>query len=429
MTEKREYDIKTKLVHSGYKAAKGEPQVLPIVQNTTYRYYNTEDVADLFDLKTGDFMYSRLGSPTPSALEVKMADLEGGKAAVATSSGQSATLTAILNIAQAGDNIIASKAIYGGTYNLLGVTMKKMGIDVTFVDQDLPLEQLVSLGKENTKAIFAETLANPTLKILDLEKFVQLGEALQVPLIVDNTLATPCLCRPIEYGANIVIHSTTKWADGHGTSVGGMVIDGGNFDWSKNSKFPGMVEADDSYHGLSFFKSFGEVSFAVKLRAQLLRDLGCAMAPMNGFLTFQGLSTLALRMERHSSNALQLSQHLEGHPLVAWVKYPGLEKDEEHSRLKKYFYNEAGGGVLSFGVKGGKEAGSKFIEALELSSLVVHVGDIRTSVLHPSSTTHRQLSEEEQVSAGIKPELIRVSVGCEAIEDIIEDFDRALEAI
>ena len=424
--EKKKYGIETACVHGTYKAKSGEPQHLPIIQNTTYRYYNAQDVADLFDLESGGYFYSRLGNPTVGALEEKMALLEGGTAGLAASSGQSATLMTMLNICKAGDHIISSASIYGGTYNLLGVTLKKMGIEVTFVNQDLALEEIIACQKPNTKVLFAETLANPALTVLDFEKFSTEAKTMGVTLIVDNTLATPALCRPIEHGADIVIQSTTKYADGHGSCVGGMVVEAGTFDWSKDNKFPEMTDPDPSYHGLKFYEKFGNISFSLKLRAQMLRDMGCTMAPMNAYLTHQGLQTLHLRMERHSQNALALAKFLQNHPNVEWVIYPGLESDPNYELAKKYLPKGASG-VLSFGVKGGKEAGEKFLEKLELASIVVHVGDIRTSVLHPASTTHRQLTEAEQLNSGIKPELIRVSVGLESIEDIIADFENALK--
>ncbi len=425
----KKYKIETSCIQAGYKAESGQPQVLPIVQNTTYRYYNGEDVAKLFDLESADFMYSRLGSPTVNALEEKMAALEGGTAGIATSAGQAANLISMLNICQEGDHIVSSSRIYGGTHNLFNVTLKKMGIETTFIDQDAPIDELRKAFKPNTKALFAESLANPALSVLDFEKFSTLAKEAGVPLIVDNTLASPYLCRPLEYGADIVTHSTTKWADGHAVAVGGMVIEGGSFDWDKYAdKYPGMVEPDESYHGLKFYEKFGKTAFCTKLRAQMLRDLGCTMSPMNAWLTFQGLDTLHLRMERHSENALKLATFLENHPKVDWVTYPGLESDQYYELAKKYLPKGASG-VLSFGVKGGRAGGEKMLENLELASIVVHVGDIRTSVLHPASTTHRQLSEEDQIKGGIKPELIRVSVGCENYEDIEADFAQALERL
>ena len=424
-----EYKFETNCIQAGYKAESGEPQVLPIVQNTTYRYYNAPDVAALFDLESSDFMYTRLGSPTVNALEEKMAALEGGTAGIATSSGQAANMITMLNICEAGDHIIACANIYGGTHNLFGVTMKKMGIETTFIDQDISKEEIVALAKPNTKAIFGESLGNPALTVLDFDKFSAAAREIGVPLIVDNTLASPALCQPLKHGADIVTHSTTKWSDGHATCVGGMVIEGGTFDWNKYAdKYPGMVEPDESYHGIKYVEKFGKQAFCVKLRAQMLRDIGCTMAPMNAFLTFQGLDTLHLRMERHSENAMAVAKFLQQHPMVDWVKYPGLEGDDDHERQLKYMPKGASG-VLCFGVKGGRSAGEDFLTHLELASIVVHVGDIRTSVLHPASTTHRQLSEEEQLAGGIRPELIRASIGCENLDDIIADFDQALNKV
>lgn len=417
--------FETSCVHGTYKAEATQPQTLPIFQSTTYRYYNTDDVAALFDLESADHMYSRISNPTVAALEGKMAMLEGGNGAVATSSGQAATLLSLLNICQAGDHILASTNIYGGSNNLIGVSLKKLGIDATFVNPDSSLEELLGAAKENTKVVFAETLGNPALSVLDFEKWSQLAKTLDVPFIVDNTLATAFLCRPLEQGADIVVHSTTKYSDGNASSVGGMVIDGGTFDW-KNGKNPEFTEPDASYHGLVFADAFADAPFAAKLRCQLLRDFGATMSPFNAFMTHTGLETLHLRMERHSQNALALAKFLQASPYVDWVKYPGLENDQYYALAQKYL-PKGQSGVLVFGVKGGLKAGKKFIESLELTSLVVHVGDIRTSVLHPSSTTHRQLSEADQIAAGIRPELIRVSVGIENIEDIIADFTAALE--
>lgn len=421
------YSIETNCIHGGYRAQRGEPQVPAITQSTTFRYYSTEDMAKLFNLELADPFYSRLGNPTVSVFENKMAALEGGSAAVATSSGQSAFLITALNICKQGDHIISASTIYGGTFNLLKVTLKNMGIDVTFVNQDDDLEVLKKAIKPNTKIVFAESLSNPAMSILDFEKFRKLADEAKAPLVIDNTLASPYLCRPIEHGADFVIHSATKWIDGHATALGGVVVEAGTFDWEKHKeKYPMMVEADDSYHGLKFYETFGAVAFAVKLRAHMLRDLGCTMAPQNAFLDIQGLDTLHLRMERHSENALKLAKFLDNHPSVAWVSYPGLENSNYNELAKKYMPKGAGG-VLTFGVKGGMADSVKFLESLELASLVIHVGDIRTSVLHPASTTHRQLSESEQIEAGIRPEMVRVSVGCEAYEDIEADFAQALE--
>ena len=417
----------TKCIHGSYLPKSGEPQVMPMVQSTTYRYYDNDEVAALFDLESSGSFYSRLGNPTVDNLEAHIALLEGGTGAICTSSGQAANLICMLNIAKTGDHIISSNSIYGGTFNLFSVTLKKMGIDVEFVDQDLEFEELKKYVKPNTKAIFAETLANPKLSVLDIEKFKKLSEFAGVLLIVDNTLATPALLNPIEYGADIVNHSTTKYIDGHGNCVGGCVVEAGTFDYS-SGKYPEFIEPDDSYHGIVFYEKFGDKAFTVKLRAQMLRDLGTTMSPMNAFLTDNGLKTLALRMERHSQNALELAKFLNNHDKVSYVTYPGLSGDKYYELSKKYM-KKGQSGVLSFGIKGGYDAGVKLIKNLKLTSLVVHVGDINTSTLHPASSTHRQLSEDELKAAGIGLELIRVSVGLCDIEDIIEDFDNAFKCI
>lgn len=417
----------TKCIHGSYLPKSGEPQVMPMVQSTTYRYYDNDEVAALFDLESSGSFYSRLGNPTVDNLEAHIALLEGGTGAICTSSGQAANLICMLNIAKTGDHIISSNSIYGGTFNLFSVTLKKMGVDVEFVDQDLELEELKKYVKPNTKAIFAETLANPKLSVLDIEKFKKLSEFAGVLLIVDNTLATPALLNPIEYGADIVTHSTTKYIDGHGNCVGGCVVEAGTFDYS-SGKYPEFIEPDDSYHGIVFYEKFGDKAFTVKLRAQMLRDLGTTMSPMNAFLTDNGLKTLALRMERHSQNALELAKFLNNHDKVSYVTYPGLSGDKYYELSKKYM-KKGQSGVLSFGIKGGYDAGVKLIKNLKLTSLVVHVGDINTSTLHPASSTHRQLSEDELKAAGIGLELIRVSVGLCDIEDIIEDFDNAFKCI
>ena len=417
----------TMCIHGSYLPKSGEPQVMPMVQSTTYRYYDNDEVAALFDLESSGSFYSRLGNPTVDNLEAHIALLEGGTGAICTSSGQAANLICMLNIAKTGDHIISSNSIYGGTFNLFSVTLKKMGIDVEFVDQDLEFEELKKYVKPNTKAIFAETLANPKLSVLDIEKFKKLSEFAGVLLIVDNTLATPALLNPIEYGADIVTHSTTKYIDGHGNCVGGCVVEAGTFDYS-SGKYPEFIEPDDSYHGIVFYEKFGDKAFTVKLRAQMLRDLGTTMSPMNAFLTDNGLKTFALRMERHSQNALELAKFLNNHDKVSYVTYPGLSGDKYYELSKKYM-KKGQSGVLSFGIKGGYDAGVKLIKNLKLTSLVVHVGDINTSTLHPASSTHRQLSEDELKAAGIGLELIRVSVGLCDIEDIIEDFDNAFKCI
>ena len=419
------FHFETECVHGTYRAAKGEPQVVPIAQSTTYRYYDTDDVASMFDLTSATHMYTRISNPTVQALESKMALLEGGAAAVAASSGQSATMICMLALCQAGDHILSSANIYGGTNNLLGVSLEKLGITHTFIGHEASYEEILAAATPTTKVLFAETLANPALSVLDFDKWSRAAKTLGIPFVVDNTLATPYLCRPLQHGANIIIHSTTKFADGHATSVGGVVVDGGTFDWEKDGKFPSLSEPDESYHGMRYTTAFGNIAFAVKLRAQMLRDFGCVIAPMNAWLTNMGLETLHLRMERHSQNGQDLAEYLAKNERVDWVRYPGLETDAYHA-LQKTYMPRGAGGVLTFGVKGGFAAGRKFIEALKLTSLVVHVGDLRTSVLHPASATHRQLNEEAQRLAGVSPELIRVSVGIENIADVIDDFEAAL---
>lgn len=418
------YRFNTNCVQGTYNPKSGEPRVLPITQSTTFLYDDPDYVADLFDLKVSGSFYTRLGNPTSDAFEGKMNLLEGGVGALALSSGQSASMFAILNICKAGDHVISSTSIYGGTYNLFNVSLRKLGIDFTFVDPDADKETILACAKPNTKVIFGETIANPGMIILDIEKFASIAKQLDIPLIVDNTLATPYLCRPFEHGANIVIHSTSKYTDGHATSLGGILIDGGNFNWD-NGKFPELVEPDPSYHGLEYVKTFGEAAYIIKARVQLLRDFGCAPSPFNSFMFHMGLETLHLRMERHSENALKLAEFFQSHPCVDWVKYPGLKNDPYYPLAQKYMPKGASG-ILSFGIKGGALAGKELAKHLNLVSLVVHLGDLRTSILHPASTTHRQLSEKEQIEAGILPEMIRVSVGLEDIDDIIEDFDKAL---
>ena len=421
------YNFDTLCVHGAYKAESGQPNVLPLAQSTTYRYYDTDDVAAMFDLTSATHMYTRISNPTVQALEAKMALLEGGVAAVAAASGQSATLISLLGLSGAGDHILSSANLYGGTNNLVGVSFEKLGISHTFIDQDSTVEQIIAAAQPNTKALVAETLGNPALSILDFAVWSQAAKQIGVPLIVDNTLATPYLCQPLKHGADIVIHSTTKYADGHGTSVGGIVVDGGTFDW-QNGKFPGLTEPDASYHGLRYVEAFGPLAYAVKLRGQMLRDFGCVMAPMNAWLTHMGLETLHLRMQRHSESGLAVARFLKNHPKVEWVKYPGLEGDRYYDLGQKYL-PKGQSGVLTFGVKGGFAAGRRFIEALELTCLVVHVGDLRTMVLHPASATHRQLSESEQIRAGVSPELIRASIGIEDLDDILHDFETALSKV
>jgi len=413
----------TLAVQGGYEAKDGEPRVAPIVQSTTYRYDTTQSVADLFDLKRDGFFYSRLANPTVDVMEKKIAALEGGVAAVALSSGQTANTLAILNIAKAGDHVVASAALYGGTVNLFAVTLPKMGIKVSMISADATEEEIAREVRPNTRAIFAETIANPALTVLDFEKFSRVAKRFDLPFIVDNTFPTPVLCNPFEFGANIVTHSTTKYLDGHATSVGGVVVEGGNYNWA-NGKYPELSEPDPSYHGLVYTEAFPAAPYSVKMRVQLVRDLGCIQSPMNAWLTNLGMETLALRMEKHSSNALAMAEFLQKHPKVAWVSYPMLPGDSQYETAKKYL--RGGSGVLSFGVKGGKEAAAKLLDSLKLAALVVHVADVRTCVLHPASMTHRQLSDEQLIAAGVKPELVRLSVGIEDIEDLKADFEQAL---
>lgn len=415
----------TLAVQAGYEPENSEPRVLPIIQSTTYKYNSADHVADLFDLKAAGHMYSRISNPTVEAFEKKIAAMENGSSAIALSSGQSAITAAVMNLASAGDHIVSSSTLYGGTFNLFENTLKKFGIQASFIHPASDENEIKSMFRENTKALYAETLGNPNLNVLDFEKFSSVAKEMNVPLIIDNTFPTPYLNRPFEHGADLIIHSTTKYIDGHASSVGGMIIEKGDFNWD-NGKFPDFVEPDESYHGVSYFKNFPGAAFVIKARVQLLRDLGFAMSPMNAFLSQQGAQTLHLRMQRHSENALDLARFLEQHPSVDWVKYPLLESDESYSLAKKYLPLGASG-VLTFGIKGSVAAGKKFIDSVKLANLVVHVGDIRTSVIHPASTTHRQLSEKEQIESGVKPEMIRVSTGIEHIDDIIADFDAALK--
>lgn len=422
-----QFRLETMALHAGYEPKNGEPRVLPIVQSTTYKYDNAQQVADWFDLKAGGHIYSRLSNPTVCALEAKIAALEGGAAAVCTSSGQSASMLSVLNIASAGDHLICASVVYGGTYNLFSYTMKKMGISVTFVDVNAPLSELKKAVRKETKCVFAETLSNPKAVVLDIEKFARLAHEADVPLIVDNTFATPALCRPLEWGADIVTHSCSKYLDGHAVALGGIVVDGGKFDW-KNGKFPELCEPDPSYHGTVFTEWFGASAYAVKLRAQLIRDIGNYLSPMNAFLINLGTETLPLRMERHSENALKLAQWLSENDSVEWVRYPGLPGSEDYELAKKYLPKGCSG-VFTAGIKGGRDGVERFMNALKVASIAVHVADIRTLVLHPASMTHRQLTDEQQREAGITPEMIRISVGLENIDDIIADFEQALKAV
>lgn len=423
----KNWNTETICIQGGYTPKSGEARILPIIQSTTYKYEDPDTVANLFDLKEEGHMYTRISNPTVAAFEEKIAQLEGGVGAVAVSSGQSATTLAVLNICSAGDHILASSNLYGGTFTLLSSTLKKLGIETTFVSPEASEEEILKLAKDNTKIVLGETIGNPSVNILDFHKFSNVAKKIEVPFIVDNTLMTPYLCKPFEYGANIVIHSATKYIDGHATSVGGVVIDGGNFNW-ENGKFSSLVDKDPTYHGISYTKEFKNLAYITKLRVNLLRDLGTCLSPFNAFLFNLGLETLHLRMERHSENALKLAQFLQEHNKVAWVKYPLLKDDKSYESAKRYLNNGASG-MLTFGIKGGTDEAKEFIKNLKLASLVIHIGDARTSVLHPSSTTHRQLSYEEQIASGVKEDLIRVSVGIEYIEDIIKDFAEALSKI
>ncbi len=421
------YRIDTNCIHAGYQPGNGDPRVLPIVQSTTYTYETAKNMGQLFDLEASGFFYTRLANPTLDAVEQKIAAMEGGVGALVTSSGQAASLIAVLNICRAGGHVVCSSAIYGGTFNLFYKTMKEMGIDFTFISPDSTEEQIHQVFQENTRCVFAETLTNPSLVVTDLEVFSKAAHAHGVPLIVDNTFPTPINCRPFEFGVDIVIHSTTKYMDGHAVQVGGVVVDSGNFDWS-NGKFPELTEPDESYHGVVYTERFGKAAYIVKARTHLMRDLGAQAAPQNAFLLNLGLETLALRMERHCSNALAVATYLQQHPKIAWVNYPGLESSKYYSLAKKYMPNGTCG-VVSFGVKGGREAAVTFMEALKLASIVTHVADLRTCVLHPASTTHRQLNDQQLKDAGVSPDLIRFSVGIENPQDILDDLEQALQTV
>ena len=424
MSEK--YNSETVCVQAGWKPKNGEPRVLPIYQSTTFKYDSSEKMARLFDLKDSGYFYTRLQNPTNDAVAEKIAKLEGGIAAMLTSSGQAANFYAIFNICEAGDHFVCSSTIYGGTFNLFGVTMKKLGIDVTFVDADADESTIDAAFKPNTKALFGETIANPGMNVLDIEKFARIAHKHGVPLIVDNTFATPINCRPFEWGADIVTHSTTKYMDGHALTVGGAIVDSGNFDWERNAeKFPGLTRPDESYHGLTYTKSFGKMAYIQKATAQLMRDFGAIQSPQNAFILNIGLETLHLRMERHCKNALAVAQWLEKNPRVAWVKYSGLESDKYHKLAQKYM-PKGSCGVLAFGLKGSRQDAIDFMDRLKMICIVTHVADARTCVLHPASHTHRQLSEEQLIEAGVAPDLIRLSVGIENVDDIIADISQAL---
>lgn len=418
----------TVCVQGGYSPKNGEARVLPIYQSTTYKYDTCEEMGRLFDLEAEGYFYTRLANPTVGCVEAKIAELEGGVGAMMTSSGQAATLIAVLTLCSAGDHVVCSAAVYGGSFNLLGVTLERAGIHTTFVDPDAPEEEIAAAVRPETKAVIGETIANPSLIVLDIEKFARVAHNNGIPLIVDNTFATPVLCRPFEYGADIVIHSTSKYMDGHAVSLGGVIVDSGNFDWAASGKFPEFTTPDDSYHGVVYTEKFGKMAYITKARAQLMRDLGSAPSPQNAFLLNLGLETLHLRMKAHSDNAAKVAAFLENDERVSWVNYPGLEGNKYNALAKKYL-NGGCSGVVSFGVKGGREAAVRVLNSLEMIAIVTHVADARTCALHPASTTHRQLTDEQLAEGGVGADLVRLSVGIENVDDIIEDLDRALSNI
>ena len=425
-----DYKMNTKCVQSGYRPGNGEPRQIPIVQSSTFKYDTSEDMGKLFDLEASGYFYTRLQNPTNDYVAAKIADMEGGTAAMLTSSGQAANFFALFNICQAGDHIVSSSSIYGGTFNLISVTMAKMGIEATFVSPDCTEEELNAAFKENTKAVFGETIANPALTVLDIEKFAKAAHAHHVPLIVDNTFPTPVNCRPIEWGADIVTHSTTKYMDGHGAAVGGAIVDSGNFDWMANAeKFPGLCTPDDSYHGITYAEKFGkEGAFITKCTAQLMRDLGCIQSPQHAFILNLGLESLHVRMPRHVENGQAVAEFLEKQPQVAYVNYPGLESDKYHERAMKYM-PKGGCGVVSFELKGGRKAAETFMKHLKLAAIETHVADARTCCLNPATSTHRQMSDEQLAAAGVPAGLVRISCGLEDKEDLIADLAQALAQI
>ena len=429
-TENRKYDIDTVCVQGGYTPGNGEPRQIPIIQSTTFKYATGEDMGKLFDLEADGYFYSRLANPTCDAVAKKIAQMEGGTAAILTSSGQAANFFAVFNIASAGDHVVSSASIYGGTYNLFAVTMKKMGIDFTFVSPDCTEEELDAAFRPNTKALFGETIANPALTVLDIEKFAKAAHAHGVPLIVDNTFATPVGCRPFEWGADIVTHSTTKYMDGHGATVGGCVVDSGKFDWMAHAeKYPGLCTPDDSYHGITYAERFGNAgAFITKATAQLMRDFGSTPSPQSAFILGLGLESLHVRMKRHCENGLAVAQYLEKHEKIAWVNYPDLPSGKYYQAAKKYL-RSGSCGVVSFGVKGGREAAQNFMKNLKIAAIETHVADARTCCLHPASTTHRQMNDEELIAAGVPGDLVRLSCGLESSADLIADVAQALDKI
>ena len=420
--------IETKCVQAGYQPENGQPRILPIYQSTTYKYDSAEHLGKLFDLSVPGHMYTRISNPTVEMVENKIAALEGGVGAMLTSSGQAANLLAVLNIASAGDNIVCSSAIYGGTINLFAFTLKRLGIETRFFTPEATDDEISALIDGRTRLVFGETVANPALIVCDIERLAHIAHAHNVPLVIDNTFPTPVLCRPIEFGCDIVTHSTTKYMDGHASVVGGCIVDSGNFDWEKAGKYPELTEPDESYHGVVYTKSFGRAAYINKARAQLMRDFGCTPQPIAAFMLNLGLESLPVRIERHCQNAQAVAEYLEKHPKVSWVNYPGLASSPQHALAQKYLPKGVCG-VVSFGVRGGREAAMKFMDSLRLAQIVVHVADARTSVLHPASTTHRQLTDEQLVDAGISADLVRLSVGIENIEDILEDLEQAFDKI
>ena len=420
--------IETKCVQAGYQPENGQPRILPIYQSTTYKYDSAEHLGKLFDLTVPGHMYTRISNPTVEMVEEKIAALEGGVGAMLTSSGQAANLLAVLNITSAGDNIVCSSAIYGGTINLFAFTLKRLGIETRFFTPEATDAEISALIDGRTRLLFGETVANPALIVCDIERLANIAHAHNVPLVIDNTFPTPVLCHPIEFGCDIVTHSTTKYMDGHASVVGGCIVDSGDFDWEKAGKFPELTEPDESYHGVVYTKSFGRAAYINKARAQLMRDFGCTPQPIAAFILNLGLESLAVRMERHCENAQAVAEYLEKHPKVSWVNFPGLASSPQHALAQKYLPRGVCG-VVSFGVRGGREAAMKFMDSLRLAQIVVHVADARTSVLHPASTTHRQLTDEQLVDAGISADLVRLSVGIENIEDILEDLEQAFNKI
>lgn len=422
-----DWKIGTQCVQAGFSPSVGGPRVLPIFQSTTYKYDDLDQVERLFALKEAGYKYTRTGNPTVAAFEQKITLMEGGVGAVAVASGQAATLLSVVNLCKAGDHLVSTATVYGGTYTLFGTTLRKFGIDATFVDPESTPAAIAKAFRPNTRLLFGETIGNPALGILDFRKLARLARNHDVPFIVDNTLATPYLCRPFEHGANIVVHSATKYIDGHATSLGGVVIDGGNFDWN-NGKYPELTEPDPSYHGVRYLASFKRAAYIAKARAQFLRDFGACLSPFNGFMLHHGLETLHLRMKQHSDNALAIAKFLQKHPSVNWVVYPGLPSHPSYPQIRRYFRYPGASGVLTFGVNGGARAARTFVRNLKIAALVVHVGDARTCVLHPATSTHSQMTAEQQRESGITPDMIRLSVGIEDVQDLIADLDQALRS-